>query len=93
MTLEKTPIGLPTKTVARSLVSVLKQGSSKIGLNEGSWFKFIDPTNLVQGSDERVLLTDYLNMWELVLNKTSDPSLGLKIGDSSSPKKNKFTHG
>lgn len=85
MTIEQTLTGLPPKTVARSLVTVLKQGSSQIGLTEGAWFKFVDPKNLGQGLDERVPIKDYLKMWDSVLDITGDQSLGLKIGDSSSP--------
>lgn len=85
MTIERTLTGLPPKTVARSLVTVLKQGSSQIGLTEEAWFTFVDPKNLGQGLDERVPIRDYLKMWDSVLDITGHQSLGLKIGDSSSP--------
>lgn len=75
----------PRKTVAKSLITILKQNSSQIGLSEATWFKCIDPEHMSQKPNERVLVTDYLNMWRAVLEITGDQSLGLKIGNDSNP--------
>lgn len=75
----------PQKTVAKSLITILKQNSSQIGLSEATWFKCIDPEHMSQKPNERILITDYLNMWRAVLEITGDQSLGLKIGNDSNP--------
>lgn len=75
----------PRKTVAKSLITILKESSSQIGLSEAAWFKSVDPDHMSQQPNERILISDYLNMWRAVLEITGDQSLGLKIGNNSNP--------